>query len=159
MLLRLVTVGDGPDDVRRRVLRQELTAVGGPGASTTCSTRSAATGCSASTAIRVTRSPTVEIAHEALLTEWARLRGWIDDSRDDLRQHRRLAASAAEWRAADHHADYLLGGSRLDQLVDWAAATDLALDQRGGILPRRQRRPARRGATRRMSAAGGTRSG
>ena len=53
---------------------------------------------------------------------------WIDDSRDDLRQHRQLAAAAAEWQAADQHADYLLRGARLDQLVDWAAATDLALD-------------------------------
>ncbi len=30
-----------------------------------------------------TREPTVEIAHEALLREWARLRGWIDEARED----------------------------------------------------------------------------
>ena len=29
-----------------------------------------------------TREPTVEIAHEALLRAWARLRGWIDEARE-----------------------------------------------------------------------------
>ena len=48
----------------------------------------------------MTRSPagpTVEIAHEALLTEWTRLRDWIDDARSDIRSQRRLAVAAAEW--------------------------------------------------------------
>ncbi len=76
----------------------------------------------------VTRGPTVEIAHEALIGEWERLRRWIDESRDDLRMQRRLAASAAEWLAAGRDADYLLGGTRLDQIADWAATTDLSLD-------------------------------
>jgi hypothetical protein len=31
-----------------------------------------------------TGSPTVEVAHEALLAEWHRLRDWIDQHRDDL---------------------------------------------------------------------------
>ena len=56
----------------------------------------------------VTRGPTVEIAHEALLAEWDRLRGWIDANREDVRQQRRLAAAADEWQAAGRDADYLL---------------------------------------------------
>ncbi len=46
------------------------------------------------------RRPTVEIAHEALLREWQRLRGWLDESRDDLRLRRQLARAAEEWRQA-----------------------------------------------------------
>ena len=37
-----------------------------------------------------TGAPTVEVAHEALLNEWARLRGWIEEGRDDLRRHAAL---------------------------------------------------------------------
>ena len=37
-----------------------------------------------------TAAPTVEVAHEALLEQWDRLAGWIDEARDDLRTHRRL---------------------------------------------------------------------
>ena len=41
---------------------------------------------------------------------------------------RRLAAGAAEWLAAGRDAEYLLGGTRLDQIAEWAATTDLSLD-------------------------------
>ena len=53
----------------------------------------------------VTRGPTVEISHEALLTEWTPLRGWIDDARDDVRNQRRLADAMREWDAADRAED------------------------------------------------------
>ena len=126
-LLRLVTLGDGADaDVRRRVLRRDLTGLD-PSVDHALETfgkhrlltfdRDPAT-----------RGPTVEIAHEALLTEWDRLRGWIDASRDDIRRERRLGAAAAEWHAAGRPVDYLLSGSRLDELSGWAASTDLTLD-------------------------------
>ena len=67
-----------------------------------------------------TRVPTVEVAHEALLTEWERLRSWIDESRDDLRTLRRLSSTAAEWRASGRDSSFLLTGSRLSHLVDWS---------------------------------------
>ena len=41
------------------------------------------------------REPTVEIAHEALLDAWKRLRTWIDEGREDLRQNRRIDEAAA----------------------------------------------------------------
>ena len=40
---------------------------------------------------------TVELAHEALLREWPRLRGWIEEDRDGLRIQRSLSAAAQEW--------------------------------------------------------------
>ncbi len=74
-----------------------------------------------------TREPTVEIAHEALLTAWARLRTWIDDAREDLRQDRRLARAAGEWRGSDRDPSFVLRGARLEQVEAWAASTDLAI--------------------------------
>src|SRR5438105_3019672 len=40
-----------------------------------------------------TGAPTVEVAHEALLRTWGRLKTWISQSREDLRLHRRLLAA------------------------------------------------------------------
>ena len=41
------------------------------------------------------REPTVEVAHEALLRHWPRLRGWLDEDREALRVHRHLTDAAA----------------------------------------------------------------
>jgi WD40 repeat protein/serine/threonine protein kinase len=75
------------------------------------------------------RSPTVEIAHEALLCEWGRLRGWLDENRDDLRLRRQLARAAEEWRQADRDASFALRGTRLEQFASWSGSTQLALTQ------------------------------
>jgi len=75
------------------------------------------------------RRPTLEIAHEALLREWERLRGWLADSRDDLYQHRRLQTLTAEWSRADRADGLLLRQARLDHFSAWAGETDLALSK------------------------------
>ena len=56
---------------------------------------------------------TVELAHEALLREWPRLRGWIDDDRDVLRLERSLSVAAEEWERLDRDDGALLRGARL----------------------------------------------
>jgi WD40 repeat protein len=110
----------------------------------------------------VSRVPTVEIAHDALFREWARLRDWIESRHDDLRQHRRLAAATREWVDADREASYLLRGGRLEQSETWTAETDLSLtaNERGYLGEsrlqedgRRQRRRRRQGAATAVLAA------
>jgi WD40 repeat protein len=61
----------------------------------------------------VTRTPTVEIAHEALIRHWARLREWIDANRALLRLRQQVVVSAAEWEAGGRDAGYLARGGRL----------------------------------------------
>jgi hypothetical protein len=73
------------------------------------------------------RAPTVEIAHEALLREWKRLRNWIDAGREDLILQRRLASLVNEWLREDRDPEYLLRGTRLEQFESWAESTDLML--------------------------------
>jgi hypothetical protein len=75
----------------------------------------------------ITREPTVEVAHEALLHAWGRLRAWLDAGRTDIRAQRALATTTAEWSAAKRDPSYLLAGARLAQFASWAAQTDLAL--------------------------------
>jgi len=75
----------------------------------------------------VTGSPTVEVAHEALLHEWARLRDWIDESRDDVLRHARLTVAIDEWTAAGEKPDYLLNGDRLQRYEEWSRVSTLTL--------------------------------
>src|SRR5207248_4730752 len=77
----------------------------------------------------VTRSPTVEIAHEALIREWTRLREWLANSRESLYNHRRLMAVVAEWNQSGRDASFLPTGARLAQFEALVAEGDLVLNQ------------------------------
>ena len=77
----------------------------------------------------ITRTPTVEIAHEALITHWDRLRGWIDDRREDLVLHRRLGDAATERDSARAASGLPACGGRLQQMESLAASSDLALSE------------------------------
>ena len=70
---------------------------------------------------------TVEVAHEALLSEWERLRQWIDDGRDELRQHAAYTLALDDWLTAGRDPDYLLAGGRLDHFEQWRATTTMRL--------------------------------
>ena len=129
VFLRLVTLGEGSEDTRRRVRRSELQPLSD--ARTLDGVLDAFGRHRLLSFDRdpATREPTVEIAHEALLGAWDRLSGWIDEARDDIRTQRRLAAAVAEWESAERDPSYLLHGARLDQVQEWAGTTTLALSE------------------------------
>ena len=56
---------------------------------------------------------TVEVAHEALLREWPRLREWLDEDREGRRLHRQLAGAAAAWEGDNRDDAGLYRGIRL----------------------------------------------
>ncbi len=60
-----------------------------------------------------TRAPTLEVAHEALIATWDRLKNWIDAAQGELRQRSALTTAAAEWDKAKRDPSYLATGSRL----------------------------------------------
>lgn len=72
-------------------------------------------------------SPTVEVAHEALLAEWHRLRDWVDRHRDDLSKQAVFLVAVNEWESSGRDPGYLLHGSRLDDYRSWATSTELRL--------------------------------
>jgi WD40 repeat protein/serine/threonine protein kinase len=132
LFLRLVTLGEGVEDTRRRVLRSELESLFDNQQSIIFNVIDSFGYARLLTFDHdpVTRTPTVEVAHEALLSEWRRLRDWLDESRADIRMQRVLANSAADWQEADRNPGFLLRGSRLDQFEAWAEGCPLALTQR-----------------------------
>jgi WD40 repeat protein/DNA-binding SARP family transcriptional activator len=130
VFLRLVTLGEGTQDTRRRVARGELDALEvDPAAIDRVLDVFGRHRFLTFDRDASTREPTVEIAHEALLTAWVRLRNWIEDAREDLRQERRLARAAAEWRASDQDLSFLMRGARLEQIASWDTGTDLVIGQ------------------------------
>jgi hypothetical protein len=100
---RLVALGDGTEDTRRRVGRAELDA-----------DDALLDRLAAARLIALDRD-TVELTHEALSRAWPRLVGWLDEDRDALRAHRRLTSAADAWRAHDRDPDALYRGVHLDQ--------------------------------------------
>jgi WD40 repeat protein/serine/threonine protein kinase len=130
LFLRLITLGEGVEDTRRRVARVELDQLAPTDGG-------AAIGPIIDLYGRyrlltfdrdpISRSPTVELAHEAILREWDRLRDWLSSARADMRMQRLLSAGAAEWLGAAQEEGYLLRGARLDQFAGWANRTQLAL--------------------------------
>ncbi len=128
MFLRLVMLGEGVADTRRRTPRSELLAL-------TANADMMEEIIDHYTSYWLlaldtepgTRSPIVEVAHEALLREWEQLQIWLSESRDEIKLQRQLATMAADWRAANRDPSYLAHGSRSEQFEQWAAETKLAL--------------------------------
>ncbi|MBN8636497.1 MAG: protein kinase, partial [Anaerolineae bacterium] len=128
MFLRLVTLGEGVEDTRRRTLRTELIAIAADAEVMDDLIDTFAAYRLLSLAHDpATRAPTVEVAHEAILREWERLRAWLNASRHEIRSQRQLAAAVADWSAAHNDTSFLLRGARLEQFEKWAASTTLAL--------------------------------
>ena len=62
-----------------------------------------------------------QIAHDALLTAWPRLRSWIDAGLDDLRTRRRITEAARMWEETGRDGSALPRGAQLAIARDWAA--------------------------------------
>ena len=128
VFLRLVSVDPAGQDTRRRVRTRELRALEVEAdALEAILDRYGEHRLLSFDREPLTRTPTVEVAHEAILDQWERLRTWIAERREDLLLHRRLVEAVAEWEDSDRDPEYLPREGRLAQFEAWAGATDLAL--------------------------------
>ena len=71
----------------------------------------------------------MELAHRALITEWSRLKGWLDDDRSGHLVRQQLSIASEQWVTNDHDRGYLLSGSRLQQVQAWADGHPGVLNQ------------------------------
>ncbi|PPK68394.1 hypothetical protein V5P93_004499 [Actinokineospora auranticolor] len=55
----------------------------------------------------------VDLAHEAVITQWARFRAWLTDNRENLRVHRQLVDAARTWEDLDRDPAALYRGTLL----------------------------------------------
>jgi type II secretory pathway pseudopilin PulG len=111
LFLRLCALGDGTDDAKRRVRRDELADL--PGASELLERLAAVR------LVTLDRD-NVELAHEALIRHWPRLHEWLTEDRDGLRTHRLLTDAAHAWKSLHRDAGALYRGARLARTQEWA---------------------------------------
>jgi WD40 repeat protein len=121
ILLRLAGPGEGEAVVRRRVPLSEFAA---------SRDQHAGAVVEALTEQRLlTKSQdTVEVAHEALLREWPRLRGWLEEDVHGRALHRHLIRTARDWDQGGRDPGELYRGARLTGALDWARNHDADLN-------------------------------
>ncbi|MFC1960706.1 protein kinase [Chloroflexota bacterium] len=131
VFLQLVNPGEGTEDMRRRVPLRELASLGEHEEETQAIIESFGKYRLLTFDCEIhTRIPLVEIAHDALIRDWERLKNWLVESRDELKLHRQLASFARDWQDAQKDASFLLRGTRLDQFEDWLRHTDITINRR-----------------------------
>ncbi|MEV1076645.1 hypothetical protein AB0I98_00045 [Streptomyces sp. NPDC050211] len=120
LLLRLVNPGDGTEDTRRPVDRTELDAD---------ETTARVLEQLVRARLLTVDGDTVDLAHEALIGAWPRLRAWVDEDRERLRVHRRLTEAARTWAELGRDAGALYRGVRLTQARDAFAERGVHRDE------------------------------
>ena len=148
VLLRLVALGEGTPDSRRRVAFAELT--GSEDTERANLTRAVLADLIDARLVTADED-TVEITHETLLTAWPRLRRWLTEDRAGLRIHRDLTDAARGWQHQGRDPGRLFRGTRLAVARDWAAhhGQDLNADERAFLTASQhdQQRSTRRRRT------------
>ncbi|GLP67176.1 hypothetical protein TUSST3_37980 [Streptomyces sp. TUS-ST3] len=111
LLLRMVEPGQGTPDTRRPLIRAECREWACPHVPVVVERLARAR-------LLTVDEDAVQLAHEALITSWPRLRGWIEENRERLRHHRRLTEAARVWLEHDRDPGALYRGTRLDQVAE-----------------------------------------
>ena len=124
VFLRLTELGEGTEDTRRRVSIAELF----PRPEQEVEVREVLRTLADARLVTIGEG-TVEVAHEALIRHWPKLREWLDEDREGRLLHRRLTEAAQEWEALGRDPGALLRGTRLATTGDWATAHDPELNQ------------------------------
>jgi WD40 repeat protein/tRNA A-37 threonylcarbamoyl transferase component Bud32 len=119
VMLRLVGEDEGDALVRRRAPLAELDLERNEDVADVLATL-------ADSRLVTVSEGSVEVAHEALLREWPRLRDWIEEDTEGRRLRRHITQAATEWDAAGRDQGELYRGARLAAALDWTA--DHALD-------------------------------
>ncbi|HEV7804202.1 MAG TPA: BTAD domain-containing putative transcriptional regulator [Solirubrobacteraceae bacterium] len=155
VLMRLVGSGDGNAVERRRVALDELEIERDEDVARVVALLT-------DSRLLTVSAGAVELAHEALLREWPRLCGWIDEDRDGLRIQRGLSAAAEEWDRFGRDEGALFRGTRLGEAVEWRDSRQPVLNRlereflAAGEAVRASERVSRRRRARLMLGAIGT---
>ncbi len=113
-VLRLIQPGEGTEDTRRRATKEELLAAGG-------NAKEAETVLQQWTNARLLTTTSdekkkqeiVDVAHEALIRTWSRVKEWLEGKRENTRLLGQLHQAVAEWQRAGESPDYLYTGAQL----------------------------------------------
>ncbi|MEM7799751.1 MAG: hypothetical protein AAF633_11220, partial [Chloroflexota bacterium] len=114
--LALTELGEGSEDTRRVTQRQELVEITSRPIEEIDLVLAQLI---AARLITIGDDDEIEVAHEALIRNWPRLRGWLEANRERLRFERQVMRDAEEWSESNQSADLLYRGSRLQRALEW----------------------------------------
>ncbi|GHO90165.1 hypothetical protein KSF_002130 [Reticulibacter mediterranei] len=121
LFLRLINPGvTEQDTTRRRATLEELTL---PDARQTALLQDVASTFITArllTASEQAGTTTVEVSHEALIREWARLYNWLRDTREDVRLQQAISKDVEAWEQRRRPKDRLYRGTQLKEAKAWA---------------------------------------
>ncbi|WP_181772108.1 nSTAND1 domain-containing NTPase [Amycolatopsis pittospori] len=112
LFLRLVALGEGTEDTKRRLDRGELDLEHGDAV--------AVLDQLAQARLITLDHDGIEIVHEALIRHWPRFTEWLTQDREGLRTHRQLTDATTVWEGLDRDPGALYRGTRLAIARDWA---------------------------------------
>jgi hypothetical protein len=119
--LRLTQPGEGTEDTKRRASMQELVSLSGKATAEEDIVQKLADASLLTTEGDITHKDAfVEVAHEALISNWPQLRKWIDADKAGLRTRTRLTEAARDWKNSGREIAYLYAGTRLSVAEEWA---------------------------------------
>jgi len=115
VFLALVEPGFDVLDIRHRATRAEIGDAFWPVVQRLADARLVVTNTDAE------GNETAELAHEALIREWQRLREWLDANREFRRWQQQMRIAVDHWRQNSEDESTLLFGGRLAEAERWAS--------------------------------------
>ncbi|MGB7339294.1 MAG: protein kinase [Phototrophicaceae bacterium] len=115
LFLRIIAIDDNGTVTRRRVLWSEMMqGIENPETLQTVIDAFSKYRLLTTDRDQATRSPTIEVAHEALIKGWQQLSHWIEQNRAALQKRQELRIEADRWLSSDNQdKSYLVSGLRL----------------------------------------------
>lgn len=122
VFLRLSALGEGTQDTKRRIHKRELDR-SDPNVTVVVERLVQAR-------LVTVDGDNIDLAHEALIRCWPRLRDWQDTDREGLLTHRRLTEATEAWESLHRDEGALYRGSRLTMAQEWARGAAATLTPR-----------------------------
>ena len=125
IFLSLTTLGEGTEDTRRRVIKQDLiTAKHNPDLidqtiQKLADAKLIVTRDKVEPNSEIGKQVEIDVAHETLIRNWLLLRQWIEECREQLRQKRKIENAAQEWQGLGKKTDYFLSKKRLKEAKEF----------------------------------------
>ncbi|MBE9086850.1 caspase family protein, partial [Tolypothrix sp. LEGE 11397] len=119
IFIELTHLGEGTEDTRRQVFKTDLinsqqsAAVVEQVLSKLADARLVVTSELQARGESEKTVTVVDVAHEALIRYWPKLRSWVTENRVAIRIERKIEAAAEEWESKNKSKDYLFTGPKL----------------------------------------------
>ncbi len=121
LFLRLINPGVTEQDTTRRRAAMEEFSLSSPEQTTIMrATANAFVTARLLTVNEVAENTTIEVSHEALIREWARLSVWLHEAREDIGLQQAINTDVTDWARRSGPVDRLYTGTKLTEAQAWA---------------------------------------